>query len=68
MGEKGITDFIRRYIQLKKAQFPEKLVLDTAKETVGAFEHAWVKREDLPLAQDVETAIASHIDSQNLFY
>lgn len=42
MGEKGIINFIRRYIQLKKAQFPEKLVLDTAKETVEAFEQAWV--------------------------
>ena len=41
-----------------KARLPEKLVLDTARETVGRFQEAWKKeKNNLPLFKDVIEAI-----------
>ena len=45
-----------------KARLPEKLVLDTATETVARFHEAWGKeRAHLPLASNVVDAIERHV-------
>ncbi|MFC3034316.1 type II toxin-antitoxin system HipA family toxin [Pseudoalteromonas fenneropenaei] len=45
-----------------KAMLPEKLVLDTAKETVAAFHEIWNKEKaNLPLTQFMISAIEKHL-------
>jgi len=45
-----------------KAMLPEKLVLDTARETVALFHQYWqTEKKNLPLAKAVITAIEAHI-------
>ena len=45
-----------------KARLPEKLVLDTARETVGRFREAWKKEKDnLPMFKDVIEAIETQM-------
>ena len=45
-----------------KARLPEKLVLDTARETVGRFREAWKKeKNNLPLFKDVIEAIETQM-------
>jgi serine/threonine-protein kinase HipA len=47
-----------------KAMLPEKLVLNTARETVGRFREVWQReRHHLPLAGAVVTAIERHLES-----
>lgn len=44
-----------------KALLPEKLVIDTATETVQRFREAWeVEKKNLPLAEKVSTMIDAH--------
>jgi serine/threonine-protein kinase HipA len=46
-----------------KALMPEKLVLDTARETVALFHQHWrAERKNLPLAADVVRAIDAHLE------
>ena len=46
-----------------KATLPEKLVLDTATETVERFHDTWSKlKGDLPLPQATVKAIADHVN------
>lgn len=45
-----------------KAALPEKLVLDTARETVARFRDRWVaEKAHLPMSKDVVTAIDQHL-------
>lgn len=45
-----------------KALLPEKLVLDTARETVARFHAHWqAEKKNLPLSEDVITAIEAHL-------
>ena len=45
-----------------KAALPEKLVLDTAHETVELFHHHWnTEKNELPLSKDVRGAIEAHL-------
>jgi len=45
-----------------KAALPEKLVLDTAHETVELFHHHWnTEKNELPLSKDVREAIEAHL-------
>lgn len=45
-----------------KALLPEKLVLDTARETVALFHEHWqAEKENLPLSTDVIKAIENHL-------
>ncbi len=45
-----------------KAMLPEKLVLDTARETVASFHQHWhTEKKNLPLHADVITAIDEHV-------
>lgn len=45
-----------------KARLPEKLVLDTARQTVALFHQNWqAEKKNLPLAKDVITAIDDHL-------
>ncbi|KQQ30774.1 kinase [Methylobacterium sp. Leaf125] len=45
-----------------KARLPEKLVLDTAAETVERFQEAWAEgKKDLPLATNVVQAVETHM-------
>jgi len=45
-----------------KARLPEKLVLDTARETVALFHQHWqVEKANLPLTADVIKAIETHL-------
>lgn len=45
-----------------KALLPEKLVLDTARETVARFHEHWqAEKKNLPLSEDVITAIEAHL-------
>jgi serine/threonine-protein kinase HipA len=45
-----------------KARLPEKLVLDTAEETVARFHETWGKeKKNLPLAKEIVTAIEAHL-------
>jgi len=47
-----------------KAKLPEKLMLDTAYETVERFRTIWPKlKDDLPMRKDVVTKIEEHIPS-----
>lgn len=47
-----------------KAKLPEKLVLDTAKDTVAAFFELWPKEKShLTLNQDVIDAVDAHLDT-----
>ena len=47
-----------------KARLPEKLVLDTARETVSAFHDSWAsERANLPLTKSVIQAIEKHLKS-----
>lgn len=47
-----------------KAMLPEKLVLDTAKQTVAGFHEAWAQEKaHLPLTQSMITAIETHLRS-----
>lgn len=47
-----------------KAMLPEKLVLDTAKQTVATFHEIWAKEKThLPLAKSVVNAIDTHLRS-----
>ena len=50
-----------------KAQLSEKLVLDTAKETVEAFSKAWKTVKDLPLKEEVRKAILTHLKTVPIF-
>lgn len=46
-----------------KAMLPEKLVLDTARETVALFHHHWqAEKANLPLSQTVIDAIERHLE------
>lgn len=46
-----------------KAYLPEKLVLDTAHETVALFHQHWMSEKgNLPLAQEVVAAIEAHLN------
>ena len=45
-----------------KAALPEKLVLDTARETAAAFREHWAAtKHHLPIGNDVVTAIDAHL-------
>jgi serine/threonine-protein kinase HipA len=45
-----------------KAQLPETLVIDTARETVELFREAWQKeKHNLPLSQDIIETIEAHM-------
>lgn len=45
-----------------KALMPERLVLDTARETVALFHHHWeAEKGDLPLTREMATAIEAHV-------
>ena len=45
-----------------KARLSEKLVLDTAAETVDRFKQVWAKEKDnLPMAKDVVGAIDAYL-------
>lgn len=44
-----------------KAQIPEKLILDTAQETVENFSKAWKTVKDLPLKREAREMIAKHL-------
>lgn len=45
-----------------KAMLPEKLVLDTARETVALFHQHWAaEKENLPLSRDAVRAIDDHV-------
>lgn len=46
-----------------KAHLPEKLVLDTALETVGRFSEAWKANGVLPLGDNVRQAIDEHLET-----
>lgn len=47
-----------------KARLPEKLVLDTARETVDLFQNYWnTEKAHLPLADNVVKAIESHLET-----
>ncbi|MDF4706709.1 HipA domain-containing protein, partial [Vibrio parahaemolyticus] len=47
-----------------KAMLPEKLVLDTAKQTVAGFHEVWAKEKaHLPLTKSVIEAIEMHLRS-----
>ena len=47
-----------------KALLPEKLVLDTARETVALFYQHWqVEKANLPLSADVITAVEGHLNT-----
>lgn len=47
-----------------KALLPEKLVIDTARETVALFHQHWqAEKANLPLAADIVRAIESHIQT-----
>jgi len=50
-----------------KAHLPEKLVLDTALETVGRFSEAWKVNGDLPLGDNVRQAIDEHLETVPLW-
>ncbi|WP_439528864.1 type II toxin-antitoxin system HipA family toxin [Pannonibacter sp.] len=50
-----------------KAKLPEKLVMDTAKETVAAFQEVWAKEKtNLALSEDVITAVDAHLATLTL--
>ncbi|MFN4011837.1 MAG: type II toxin-antitoxin system HipA family toxin [Pannonibacter sp.] len=50
-----------------KAKLPEKLVLDTAKETVAAFQEVWAKEKtNLALSEDVIRAVDAHLATLTL--
>ena len=45
-----------------KARLPERLVLDTARETVALFHQYWqAEKANLPLAAEVVQAIEAHV-------
>lgn len=45
-----------------KAALPEKLVLDTARETVALFHQHWrAEKPNLPMSEDVRNAIEAHL-------
>lgn len=45
-----------------KAALPERLVLDTARETVARFREVWAKEKgNLPMSRDVSIAIDAHL-------
>lgn len=47
-----------------KAMLPEKLVLDTAKQTVAGFHEIWAKEKaHLPLSKSIIAAIETHLSS-----
>ncbi|WP_338040687.1 hypothetical protein [Marinomonas ostreistagni] len=47
-----------------KAMLPEKLVLDTAKETVAGFHEVWAQaKAHLPLTTSMIAAIETHLKS-----
>ena len=47
-----------------KAMLPEKLVLDTAKQTVAGFHEIWAKEKaHLPLSKSMIAAIETHLSS-----
>lgn len=49
-------------ILASKAKLPEKLVLDTAKETVAAFQEVWAnEKTNLALSKDVIKAVDAHL-------
>src|SRR3989344_2778946 len=50
-----------------KAQLPEKLVLATVEETVEAFHKAWKTVKDLPLQEEVRSAILKHLKTVPLW-
>ncbi|CUB03577.1 type II toxin-antitoxin system HipA family toxin [Marinomonas fungiae] len=51
-----------------KAMLPEKLVLDTAKETVAGFHEIWAKEKaHLPLTKSMIAAIETHLRSIPLY-
>ena len=51
-----------------KALLPEKLVIDTATETVQRFRETWeAEKKTLPLAQKVSTTIDAHASTVPLF-
>ena len=46
-----------------KTLLPEKLVLDTVKETVQSFSEAWKTVEDFPLNKEARNAILKHLQT-----
>ena len=47
-----------------KARLPEKLVLDTARETVARFHDVWrTEKDNLPLTKDMIGTIEKHIQT-----
>ena len=63
---KKFTDFTMDELShlAAKARLPEKLVLDTAEETVSLFHEIWKKeKNNLALSSDVIEAIERHLDT-----
>ena len=45
-----------------KAAIPKKMVLDTARDTIAAFQETWANEAaNLPMSRDVRTAIEGHM-------
>lgn len=63
---KKMTDITKDSVKYfaNKAKLPEKLMLDTAQETVERFRTVWPKlKDELPMHKDVTTAIEKHIQT-----
>ena len=63
---KDMTDISEDSVKYfaNKARLPEKVMLDTAHETVERFRAVWPKlKGDLPMHKDVATAIEKHIQT-----
>jgi len=66
---KTLTDFTLDELSLlaAKAMLPDKLVLDTAKQTVAGFHEVWAKEKaHLPLTKSMIEAIETHLRSISL--
>ncbi|MFC6673373.1 hypothetical protein [Marinobacterium aestuariivivens] len=58
----GMTVHSCKTTCVKLALLPEKLTLDTARETVALFHHYWQsEKANLPLSSDVISTIESHL-------
>lgn len=63
-GTKRMSEFSRDELAhlAAKARLPEKLVLDTAAETVQRFHEIWkAEKENLPLSKELIAAIEKHV-------
>lgn len=52
-------DLLKRFAA--KAELPQKLVLDATKKTIEAFAEAWKNIDDLPVPEDIRSAIDTHL-------